>query len=155
MRAEQLLLRTAFACIACDGEINHEEVAAIEQLVNAERLANPETIKDELNTMVQQINEKGGAFIQEFLDDVSKTSLSTAEELKLIEVAIKVIEADEKIEYREIKFFKLIRSLLSVSDADILAQFPDKGDYLEQDIVENKWSNYFESFEIPKFAEIN
>ena len=54
---------------------------------------------------------------------------------KLIEVAIDTIKADEKVEYSEIKFFKVIRSKLQIKDEPILEKHPDFEDYLEQDII--------------------
>lgn len=45
-----------------------------------------------------------------------------------------MIEADNHIEYAEAKFFKKIRSRLSISDEQILAQHPGKEDFLLPDI---------------------
>lgn len=54
--------------------------------------------------------------------------------MKVVELSIKMIEADNRIDYSEVKFFKKIRSRLSVSDEQILAQHPDKEDFLLSDI---------------------
>ena len=50
------------------------------------------------------------------------------------EVDIKAIEADNRIEYAEVKFFKKIRSRLTISDEAILAEHPNKEDFLLPDI---------------------
>lgn len=60
--------------------------------------------------------------------------LNETEQLLLVSLAIKAIEADNRIEYAEVKFFKKIRSRLSVSDEAILAEHPDKEDFLLPDI---------------------
>lgn len=60
--------------------------------------------------------------------------LNETEQLLLVSLAIKAIEADNRIEYAEVKFFKKIRSRLTVSDEAILAEHPDKEDFLLPDI---------------------
>jgi len=57
----------------------------------------------------------------------------------LIEVAIDTIKADEKVEYSEIKFFKVIRAKLKISDDPILENHPDFEDYLEDDIITDSY----------------
>jgi len=56
------------------------------------------------------------------------------EQVLLVSLAIKAIEADNRTEYAEVKFFKKIRSRLTVSDEAILAEHPDKEDFLLPDI---------------------
>ena len=60
--------------------------------------------------------------------------LNETEQLLLVSLAIKAIEADNRIEYAEVKFFKKTRSRLTVSDEAILAEHPDKEDFLLPDI---------------------
>ena len=62
-----------------------------------------------------------------------------------------MIEADSLIQYSEVKFFKTIRSHLSISDDAILNVMPDKEEYLLPDI---KAPDFILDEDI-KFAEIN
>jgi hypothetical protein len=82
------------------------------------------------------------------------------EELTLIDFAIQTINADEVVEYSEIKFFKNIRHRLKISDEKILAKFPDLEQYLEEDIITDSFldkitSQYFETTELPQFDLIS
>ena len=45
-----------------------------------------------------------------------------------------MIEADQNIEYSEIRFFKQIRERLKLDDDVILSQLPDKEEYLLPDV---------------------
>lgn len=54
-------------------------------------------------------------------------------------MAIDTIKADEKVEYSEIKFFKVIRSKLKIDNEPILEKHPDFEDYLEQDIITDSY----------------
>ena len=73
-------------------------------------------------------------FLQSYLKELKSVVLNETEQLLLVSLAIKAIEADNRIEYAEVKFFKKIRSRLSVSDEAILAEHPDKEDFLLPDI---------------------
>ena len=57
----------------------------------------------------------------------------------MVEVAIDTIKADNKVEYSEIKFFKVIRSKLKIDNESILEKHPDFEDYLEQDIISDSY----------------
>lgn len=76
---------------------------------------------------------------------------SDEEQLEIIRIAIEMIEADGLILYSEVKFFKKLRSCLSISDDAILHVLPDKEDYLLPDI---KTSDFIFDEDI-KFTTIN
>lgn len=73
-------------------------------------------------------------FLQSYLKELNSVELNETEQLLLVSLAIKAIEADNRIEYTEVKFFKKIRSRLTVSDKAILAKYPDIEDFLLPDI---------------------
>ena len=156
---EDLLLQTAFSCMACDSDIEKREIDLITSLEKKERLFNVENIEDELNQLVKEINQKGIGFLKEFLSNLDKASLSEDQELKIIRIALKTIESDEKVEYSEIKFFKIIRTKLNVSNQKILEKLShinNLEEYLEQDIISDSYLkkltlDYFSSQSIPEF----
>ena len=61
-------------------------------------------------------------------------ALTETEQLQLVSLAIKAIEIDNHVEYAEVKFFKKIRSILTISDEAILAEHPNNEDFLLPDI---------------------
>ena len=82
--------------------------------------------------------------------------MTEQDELKLIEVAIETIKADEKIEYSEVKFFKIIRSNLKIKNEVILNIHPDFEEYLEQDIISESYlkglqDDFFDANSLPQF----
>lgn len=134
MIKKDLYLLTAFVCSACDGEIAPEEIKLIKELNKTENLFDGVDIDSCLKTYVSEINEKGIKFINSFVSDLGNADLSENEQIKVIDVAIKMIEADNKIEYAEVKFFKKLRAALSISDERILEVMPEIEDYLLPDI---------------------
>src|SRR5690606_27326960 len=131
----KLLLKTAFSCMACDGDIHEREVELIKNLHIENRLFGSIHIDTELDGLLLFINRDGQEFLRNFFKELVASELSQDDELRLIEVAIDVIKADEKIDYSEIKFFKVIRSKLKIEDEYVLNRHPDFEEYLEKDII--------------------
>lgn len=156
MEQNDLLLRTAFACMACDGDIATEEVELIKQLSKEKQLFGSVDIDKALDDMVNEINLKGKGFLKEFLLDLADQTLTEEEELKIADVAVQTIRADKRIEYSEIKFFKVLRSnLKNVSDKTLLDKIDGIDEnYLAEDIRTDylqMYDDYFNTIELPKF----
>lgn len=157
---DKLLLKTAFCCMAADGNIDKREISLIKSMCEKSELFKNFNFQEEINQLVTKLNTNGKAFIQHYFDLLKQTSLSEQEELTLIDFAIQTINADEQVEYSEIKFFKNIRHRLKISDEKILAKFPDLEQYLEEDIITDSFldkitSQYFETTELPQFDLIS
>jgi len=156
----ELLLKTAFSCMACDGDIDKREVKLIKQLSNDTKVFGEIDINKELDKLLLSINKDGNQFLKDYFTELTSTELSEGEELKIVEVAIDTIKADDKVEYSEIKFFKVIRSKLSIADEKILKQHPDFEEYLEQDIISDSYlarlqNDFFDTHTLPNFEPIH
>jgi uncharacterized tellurite resistance protein B-like protein len=154
---EELLLKTAFLCMAADGQIDQREVSLIISICQKTDLFRDIDYQQVLNEMIGKINSDGKDFIRGYFELLQQANLSENEELKLIDFAIKTINADEQIEYSEVKFFKNIRHRLKLSDEKILEFFPDIENYLERDIVTADYLDkitleYLEVIDLPQFA---
>lgn len=156
----KLLLKTAFSVMACDGDIDQSEIDAIKTAGEKENIFGELNLAEELNTMREIINNKGHTFFNQYFTELEQQTLSNQEELKIIKVAIDTINADQQVQYSEIKFFKIIRSSLNISNEEILEVMPDIEEFLEEDIISESYisslkSGYFNSIELPKFDEID
>lgn len=150
----ELLLRTAFACMSCDGDIAKEEVDLIKSLDNDEHLFGDIDLDNALNTMLAEINELGSSFLKEYLTIVRESSLNEADSIKLLDVAVKTIKADNIVKYSEIKFFKVIKANLNISDETILEKVEGIDEmWVAQDIKDYGllYDSYFDNIELPKF----
>ena len=156
MEQNDLLLRTAFACMSCDGDIATEEVEKIKQISKEKHLFGEVDIDNELDELVKEINLKGKGFLKQYLTSLAEESLTEEQELKIADVAVQTIRADNRIEYSEIKFFKVLRSNLKIVSDDTLLEKIDGIDenYLAQDIQADylqMYDDYFNTIELPKF----
>jgi uncharacterized tellurite resistance protein B-like protein len=157
---DKLLLKTAFSCMACDGDIDKREVKLIKKLHKENKTFGEIDLNTELDTLLLAINKDGHQFLKNYFSELTSFELSEANELKLIEVAIDTIKADDKVEYSEIKFFKVIRSKMKIEDEPILEKHPDFEDYLEQDIISESYlsrlqEDFFDTQVLPEFELIS
>lgn len=134
MTKDELYLKTIFCCIACDGDIATEEVNLVRNLCIKDNIFHNVDLEKLINSWISEINEQGGTFLQSYLNELSSMALTETEQLQLVSLAIKAIEIDNHVEYAEVKFFKKIRSILTISDEAILAEHPNNEDFLLPDI---------------------
>ena len=145
--------------MASDGHIVFREIALIKSMSEKSPLFEDLNFPEEINTLVNKINTKGKEFISNYFDLLNKSTLTENEELILINFAMRTIKADDQIEYSEIKFFKNIRHRLKVSDENILAEFPDSEEFVEEDIVTESYlekitNQYLDTTEFKHFEFI-
>lgn len=159
----ELLLQTAFSCMASDGEIDKSEVKLIKSLEQNEKLFGFDDIEVQLNRLVDGINKNGQAFLREYLHHLSQANLTQEQEIEIVRTSVKTIKADNEEKYSEIKFFKIIRSKLNVEDKTLISALPEfinlEEDYLQQDIISESYlekltSDYFDKHDLPEFAPI-
>ena len=134
MTKKELYLKTVFCCIACDGDIAEEEIGLIRELGTKDKLFSDMDTEKYINAWINEINKRGSMFLQSYLNEIATEDLNEKEQLLLVSLAFNAIEADNRIEYSEVKFFKKIRSRLSISDETILGKFPNKEDFLLPDL---------------------
>lgn len=134
MKIQELYLKTLFCCMACDGDIAKEEVALVRDITSKQDIFDGMDVNAVINGYVTSINANGALFLKQYLKELSSQELSNEEQKTIVDFALQTIFADNRIEYSEVKFFKKIRSRLSITDEEILANHPDVEDFLLPDI---------------------
>ncbi|WP_420582697.1 TerB family tellurite resistance protein [Reichenbachiella sp.] len=157
----KILLKTAFSFMTCDGHIAPNEVALIRKMAEEDHAFGDIDIDTELDFLIEVINTMGMGFLKDYFKVLKNAQLKQEQELKLVEMAINTLYADGKVDYKEVKFFRIFRSLLSVTDkqiSDLNPQLPDE--FLESDIFSHSYlgqlfDDYFEKAEIPTFEKVS
>ena len=106
MTKKELYLKTVFCCIACDGDIAEEEIHLIRELGTKDKLFNDMDTEKYINAWINEINKRGCIFLQNYLNEIATEDLNEKEQLLLVSLAFNAIEADNRIEYSEVIFFK-------------------------------------------------
>lgn len=141
----ELYLKTAFCCMACDGDIANEEVALIKNYIKESTLFDNLEVEKLLNQYISSINSTGISFLNSYIKELRNEELTPEEQLQIIKISIAMIEADNEIQYSEVKFFKRLRNCLAISDEEILAIMPEKEDYLLPDIIQQEYEFILET----------
>ena len=106
MTKKESYLKTVFCCIACDGDIAEEEIGLIRELGTKDKLFSDMDTEKYINAWINEINKRGSMFLQNYLNEIATEELNEKEQLLLVSLAFNAIEADNRIEYSEVKFFK-------------------------------------------------
>lgn len=139
MQLSELYLKTAFCCMACDGDIAPKELELIKNYASNSEVFSMLDIESKLNEYVIEINQQGILFLNTYLRDIYNLDLTEKQELTILRIAIEMIEVDDRIVYSEISFFKKIRFNLKISDATILENSPNIEEYLLPDIKQKEY----------------
>ena len=127
---QDLLLKSAVSVIACDGNIDETEISEIRNIAENEIYFMGYDYEKPLETHLQTIKEKGTSAINDYLRELANANLNENQELLLIEVLIRAIESDERVEPNEIKFLLMVKAKLKTSEETIITKFPKQMNYL-------------------------
>lgn len=159
MNKPQIYLKTVFCCMACDGEIAPEEVQLATSIWADSGEGGGNEISATLGAWAAEIRTLGKQFLENYLRELAAAELSDEEQMRVVDLAFKTIEADKNIAYAEVKFFKKIRSRLKLSDEAILEKYPDKEDFLLPDLREPSvpdWASVdFSDIVLPDFGNFD
>lgn len=127
---QNLLLKSAISVMACDGSIDESEITEIKNMADNEIYFMGFDIEEPFEKSLNYIKQNGKKAINEYLNELSQLKLNEKQELLLIEVLIRTIESDNKIEDSEVKFLQMVKSKLGISEETIITQFPKQMKYL-------------------------
>lgn len=147
---ENILFLTSFCCMACDGEIASEEVELLRNFSVHEQMFNTLDIKEEFSKCFALLTKLGNDFIKSYFQAIGKISFTDDEKISILDVAVKTILADNKVEYSEIKFFKSLFNAVNIDKNIALEKVPNIEEYwLEDDLSNNRLDyNYFNNSDL-------
>lgn len=127
---QKLLFQSAVSAMAVDGEIHDKEIEEIKSIVKSTAYFLDFEFEKELNENINNIKKHGKEAINQYLLLLSSSQLNENQEVILIEVLLRMMEADNKIEDNEVKFLHMVKSKLKISAVDLVVKFPKQVDYL-------------------------
>lgn len=153
----KLLFKGAFNVMACDGEISESEVIELQGLLAHSPYFNGLDIQLELDAALMAIRQQGAATVLSFFEALETNELSEKQGIQLLEVLIKMIQADNRIDTHELTFIYNVRkSLKNFTDEKIIMHFPryidlfiDLGEHNHKPL-----SNKLESADLSAFKDL-
>jgi len=120
---QKLLLETVICSIACDGDIDDREIAELHKMINHAQYFKGLEVNDFLDEMIKSVKSDGRTFLGDYFKQLKETKLSPMQELLVLEVVLRIIQADERLDDNEIAFLKIVRSNFAVHNEIIHQRF--------------------------------
>lgn len=121
---QKLLFKSAVTMMAIDGEIHDSEKSELVNIVNQTPYFLDFEIEAKLNESLTEISSQGSEAINELLQKISNSGLDEKQELILIDVVLRVLDADKSVEKNEVTFLKRLISRLHVNEETLISRFP-------------------------------
>jgi uncharacterized tellurite resistance protein B-like protein len=148
LKYEKLLFNTAVCVMACDGQIHENEVNELNSIASTTPYFGKLDYKNELNMIMKKI-KKNVNIMKLYFNNIQQADLSLAQELLILEVVLRIMYSDNRIDENEIKFIKLLKSYLKIPDQVIFERF-GKIDFLikgVEDINQQKFTDEFKNIQ--------
>jgi len=117
------LLRTAFGVMACDGQIHPSEIEELRQISLGTKYLEGVDIDSELNAITAEFNSKKRVFFRENFKNLTDAKLPEGEKLIVMDVVLRMISADNRVDENEAKFLRALKKRLELSDELIRQRF--------------------------------
>ena len=93
---QKLLFRSAVCVMACDGEIHEDEKKEIDKIVNTTHYFKYMDCSSEFQHIIAEIEERGKGVIRSYFDQIRESDFTPVQELLLLEILMRIINADQK-----------------------------------------------------------
>ena len=127
---QDFLFKSAVMVMSCDGEIAESEIDELKNITENEIYLLGYEYEEPLQKLVADIKVNGKDAINKYLSEIDLLSLSPKQELILVEILIRMIEADSIIQPSEIMFLQLVKAKLKTSEENLIVKFPKQVSYL-------------------------
>ena len=127
---KDFLFKSAVMAMACDGDIAEKEIEEIKSIVANEIYFMGYDFEEPLKKNIENIITNGNGAINQYLQEIEKNNLKEHQEILLIEVLLRVIEADKDVQTSELKFLQMAKSKLKVDEQTLIVKFPKQIDHL-------------------------
>lgn len=124
------LFKSAVMAMACDGNIAEAEITEIRNIVANEIYFMDYDFEEPLKSNTEKIKTNGKNAINQYLQEIVNNDLNDHQEILLIEVLLRIILADGKVDESELKFLQMVKSKLKTDEQTLIMKFPNYLDYL-------------------------
>ena len=120
---KKLLFKTAFCVMACDGSIDDLEIQEMRKIDSSTTYFSDIDLSDELDELINELHNKNIKIVKNLFDLLRENTLTISQELLILEVTMRIINADDVIDDNEVRFLNLIRSKLDLGNQIIHQRF--------------------------------
>jgi uncharacterized tellurite resistance protein B-like protein len=121
---QRLALQHALHVIACDGEIHPSEVDELRRLAEDTPYFDEIDSDAELAGALAELRSRGVDAITAGLDRLSNEDLTPRQRLKMLEILLRVVHADDNVEPAECAYLQQAQGALRVTTEEIAKHYP-------------------------------
>ena len=143
--------------MACDGHIDEQEIEEMKKMNTNTTYFGDVDLSGELDLLLNDLVKHGKKIVNDLFNELRDAQLNPVQELLLLEVALRIIHADEKINENEVKFLRLLRGKLGVFDEIIVDRFGKNNllfDKSYKNDVKICETEFVDRLELPNFNEL-
>lgn len=111
---QELLFQTAFFCVTCDGHIDDRELQEIKAMGANKTLFSDLDIEKEIEKLLVRFNEGKQHVYAQYFNTIESLSVDYTSGLLILEVCLRIMHADKRIDDNEKLFLKLLKDAVNV-----------------------------------------
>ena len=120
---KRLLYDVACLAVTCDGYIVDKEIRELKFIDKSTSYFKDIDLSKKLKLFSQNYMDNSEKTINKVYDQINEAILNPVEEMLILEIALRLIYSDTKIDKKEITFIQSLHSLLALDDEMIVARF--------------------------------
>jgi uncharacterized tellurite resistance protein B-like protein len=105
---QKLLLSSAFHVMACDGEIHSEELGVIQRLGDNSSFFKGLDLSREIGELAQELEQDPRDSFHSYFQKLREQEMELVEQFLVIEVILRTLYADQRIDENEINFLQIV-----------------------------------------------
>ncbi len=154
---KNLLFKSAVCVMACDGEIHEDEIKEIEMIARTTPYFKDMDCSAALTKLVDDIRINGKHVIKIYFAQIGDSEFTPVQELLILEVLMRIINADKNIDPNEVKFLQIVKSKLKVHDEIIIERFGTVDllfDRQYKNVDKSFKDDFIGELKLPKFKDL-
>lgn len=120
---KRLLFDIACLAVTCDGYIDEREVEELQHIAKSTTYFEDVDLLRKLDRFVVSFKDNPEEITESTISQLKNSLLNPIEEMLILEIILRLIYADVKIDQKEINFVKIIRNSISIDDDTIRQRF--------------------------------
>ena len=120
---KRLLFDVACSAVACDGHIDEREIRELQYIDTSTTYFEDIDLSNKLKRFVENFKNEPVETINNIIEKLKEEFLNPVEEMLVLEIVLRLVYADTKIDEKEIEFIQSIRVCLSIDDEMITQRF--------------------------------
>jgi hypothetical protein len=156
---KKLLFKVAFCSMACDGHIDEREIDEMKLMDKNTSFFHDIDLSKELSELISELDKKGVQIINDLFKTLKDNILNPIQELIILEIALRIINADQKHDENEIKFIRFLRANLKLHDNEIVDRFGEidilhTNSHVKNVVKEGNKKEFIKDLTLPEVNEI-